>query len=546
VPLRPPHRPGVTTWLVAWLVFSALGGLWAISSPLFNVPDEPSHTVYAAAAVRGEIWAPAEGLRTTVTVPATYRNAHDVFTCYVFDVTIPAGCAAAFVAVDGTAEVVTTAGRYPPAYYMYAGLGSLVTDGAKAVYAMRLLTAVAVGAFLASAFCSILARRGRAFALVGLGLATTPMLFYFAGSINPQAPEIAASILLWTSGSALLLAMKRDGTLPLTFRNPDLRRVLAAVVTLPLLRPMSLFWLALIVGALLLSFGSWVAMRRLLTARAVLITLPVFAAAVGLNFVWILFRDALLQQDVTAYAGSPRGEALLFSTAKLNEEYMHMIGYFGWLTTPAPGLVYVLYTALLGGLLALRIAARGRQLVAVGLLTLAVLVLPVALEWSTYEVSAFAWQGRYTLPIAVGIPLLLGTDEDSSFRTSIAAKRFLTVAAVGTAVIHFLSYAGTLNRNVFGINGFWGLTPQGWAPPLPAWSLMVGGAAAAVVVAVAMIRSGAPTDMDVCRHDADLDRDPVAPLARSADERSESTGRMELPQWADLAGTAPDSSRVPR
>ena len=74
-----------------------------------------------------------------------------------------------------------------------------------------------------------------------------------------------------------------------------------------------------------------------------------------------------------------------------------MIGYFGWLTTPAPGLVYVLYTALLGGLLALRIAARGRRLSP--LASSRWLSRPSrSTRVDTYEVSAFAWQGGIRCP----------------------------------------------------------------------------------------------------------------------------------------------------
>ena len=47
-----PRRP----FLLSWLFFTALGCLWALATPLMAVPDEPAHTVYAAAAVRGEVW----------------------------------------------------------------------------------------------------------------------------------------------------------------------------------------------------------------------------------------------------------------------------------------------------------------------------------------------------------------------------------------------------------------------------------------------------------------------------------------------------------
>ena len=135
-----PHGPG--SYLARRLAgLQHPRRLWALASPLFNVPDEPSHTLYAVAAVRGEIWAPADGLQTTVTVPAGYGNAHDVFNCYVFDVTIPAGCAEAFVASTAPPRSRRPrAGTRRPLHVR--GLGSLVADGAKAVYAMRLLTVV--------------------------------------------------------------------------------------------------------------------------------------------------------------------------------------------------------------------------------------------------------------------------------------------------------------------------------------------------------------------------------------------------------------------
>ena len=57
--------------------------------------------------------------------------------------------------------------------------------------------------------------------------------------------------------------------------------MLVALVALPLIRPLSLFWMALIVGALLVAFAPGPAMRRLLTARPVLVALPFALGAVG-------------------------------------------------------------------------------------------------------------------------------------------------------------------------------------------------------------------------------------------------------------------------
>lgn len=498
------RRSRTQTWLVSWILFSVLGGLWALSSPILSVPDEPSHVAYAAAAARGQIWAPAVLTQTTVVLPRTYENVHDVTGCYLLDPHKPAGCAQEFTARDGEAEVITLAGRYIPAYYLYSGLGSLVADGANAIYAMRLLTVVLVAAFLASAVCSVLARPRPAMGLVALGLATTPMLFFFAGAVNPQAPEIAASILLWTAGAGLLRRLQEEPDTPLTFGNADLRRVLISLVTLPLIRPLSLFWLAITVGALLLAFGSWKAFGRLITSRAVLLSIPVFLLAVGTNLFWVLVRGALSEGEQPAYADLPLRDATQMSMVKLDEEYWQMIGVFGWLSTPAPGLVYVVFSLLLGGLLILAaLQSSARQNITLTLLVLAVVAVPVLSELASYDTIPFGWQGRYTLPIAVGVPILLAMSDGAATVPSRLRRRFLLVTAVGLVVVHSLSFMGAINRHLFGISGFWWRTEQDWDPPIAAESLILGVVLVAVVGAWAAHRAAAADEIDDHRLDDD-------------------------------------------
>jgi hypothetical protein len=53
-----PHaalRARWKTFVVAFLVFAAVGTSWLVATPLMGVPDEPPHAVRAAAVVRGEI-----------------------------------------------------------------------------------------------------------------------------------------------------------------------------------------------------------------------------------------------------------------------------------------------------------------------------------------------------------------------------------------------------------------------------------------------------------------------------------------------------------
>lgn len=520
-------------WLVAFLFFSTVGASWALATPVLGVPDEPAHTVYAAAAVRGEVWEKSDGPRTIVTVPAGYANVDAVPACYAFQPNVPAGCSPALTGAPGTAEVNTTAGRYPPAYYIYAGLGSLVTDGAQSVYLMRLLTAVLVGAMLASGFTSLLALRDRLLPVLGFGLAVTPMLFFFAGSVNPQAPEIAAAVMLWASGAVLLRRMSGDRELPLTWRNPHLRRTLLAVAALTVLRPLSLFWLALIVTVLLLALGDRTTVPRLLRSRTVLFAVPVLAITAGTTLVWILLRDALAQQDVTAYADLPLDKATIASTAKLNDEITQMIGHFGWLDSPAPGWTYLGYLLALGALAAVALPLlSARQRLSVLAVAVLVLVLPVLLELTSYRESAFAWQGRYTLPLATGLPLLMGLLSRVPRPGAVApveAPRpplgLATVVLTVTATVHVVAFIGALNRNVNGIDGFWGVTPAGWDPPLPPAVLVLGFTvlvAAGAVVARRLLGTADPTNPEPAGHRRPTDADVLDQPARWATERAES------------------------
>src|SRR4051794_5131669 len=162
------------------------------------VPDEPAHTVYAAAAVRGEVWGKTEGLTTRVSLPAGWAAVQDIPGCFAFQPDVPAGCAPALTGDEpGVAEVETSAGRYPPAYYFYSGLPTLVTDGARAVYLMRGLTATLVGTLLASGLCSLLSLSRRLLPGARFCLVATPGRFFLARALNSLGPRIPAADVRW-------------------------------------------------------------------------------------------------------------------------------------------------------------------------------------------------------------------------------------------------------------------------------------------------------------------------------------------------------------
>lgn len=491
-----PRTAGRAAWWYAFVVLVGLGLTWSLASPLYSVPDEPAHAVYAAAAVRGGLLQDSEGVATVVEVPADFAEAAVVPQCFAFAPDVPAGCSPAYGEPgDAEAEVVTTAGRYPPAYYLLAGLPSLVLDGVAAVHAMRGVTVLLTAALLASAFASALTRRRGAWPVLAALVATTPLVLFFAGAVNPQGPEIAAGVLLWSAGLALLGRDAPPGEDAGTATRLVLR-VLVAAVVLSVARPISPLWLLLGAGVVLVVAARRDVLLPLLRRRLVLAgAAVVFLGAVS-TAVWVLVADALRQQQVDTFADLPLGAAVLTSATKLDDGLRQMVGVFGWLDAHPPAFVHYGWFAVLGLLVLLALSVAGRRdVLGLGLLVAVGLVLPVVLEVSAYRESAFAWQGRYILPLLVGVPLVAGHVLER--RGTPPAARLTAVVVVVLAACHLGAFVGVLNRYVHGSGSFWFLTPAGWDPPLGTAVLVLAHALLLAAAGVMVLRSARPAALTV-------------------------------------------------
>jgi hypothetical protein len=155
-----------------------------------------------------------------------------------------------------------------------------------------------------------------------------------------------------------------------------------------------------------------------------------------------------------------------------------MIGRFGWLDTPAPTLTWAPWLAAVGFFffLALMWARRRDVVILIGLL-LAIIVVPVLLESSQYDnVGGFFWQGRYTLPLGVGIPILATVVLASTERgRRFANRRLLFAIGIVVCVAHVFAFAQNLRRYSVGYDGpiqFWKNAP--WSPPVSSLLLAIG------------------------------------------------------------------------
>jgi hypothetical protein len=212
----------------------------------------------------------------------------------------------------------------------------------------------------------------------------------------------------------------------------------------------------------------------------------VIGVLVGASAAWILARDALRQwpRPVDMEAG----QAALFSASKLDDEVREMVGVFGWLDTPAPGLVYLVWIGAVGLIvgLAAAVANRRERLALIVIVAVSVMV-PVASELSSYGESGFAWQGRYILAFSAGLVVLSGYVLVGRVPSTLSVRlcRGLVVA-VGAA--HVVAFVANLNRYVHGVDGFWWQEAPGWHPPVPASVLTLAFLAATAVGVLLLVR----------------------------------------------------------
>ena len=107
------------------------------------------------------------------------------------------------------------------------------------------------------------------------------------------------------------------------------------------------------------------------------------------------------------------------------------------------------------------------------------IVLPVVVETAGVHKAGFIWQGRYTLPLAVGVPVIAGIGIGSSERArrleARLAPRFGWALVAALALAHILAFAEMLRRYSVGVDGpLWFFPDARWEPPVPSLVLVIG------------------------------------------------------------------------
>jgi hypothetical protein len=476
-------------WWTSFVLVTSLSGLWILANPVFASPDEPANVIRADALDHGQLtgqeprgrvdkqFRPVRDSVRVVQAPEIYERASGP-PCFA----LQKGVASCF-GLEGSSrdtDVLTYVARQPPAYYAVVGIVSLIrAPGAGTVYLMRILTALMTGAFVATAITAL--RRPAAPALIaaGLALAVTPMVLFMSSAVNPNGVEIAASIAFWVCG-IVLVSTSQTGV--------DNRLTTAAGISgcaLALSRQLGPLWLGLIALAIMV-LSNRAGLRNLARSGwARLWSLLVVACVIG-QVAWDL---TVSPRDSTLVGRAPSSlstlDAIERSIGSTFDWYREMIGWFGWLDTPAPVLTWLLWTAAIAFLVFVAIAWAGRRHVALLLAVFAgTFVVPIVVEATPYREAGSLWQGRYMLPLAVGVPILaalaLAATEQGR---ELVTPRFLLTVGVATGVAHFLAFAQNLRRYTVGYDGefqYW-KHPE-WLPPVLS-PLLLTLAYAAVVIA---------------------------------------------------------------
>lgn len=475
-----PWQLFVLVFVLAFLNFAA----WSVATPLFASPDEPAHVVRAAAIVRGQLVGrtvkDAANAYTKVTIPRVFAAGGTYAQCFAFRATTPASCAHPITSSTKAESATTYVGRYPPLYYVLVGLPSLGSVSVPGIYLMRLASALLSAVFVALALYAVV-RWSRRRLLAGAVLAAlTPMTWFLGGMVNPNGFEISAAICLWTAG--LVLVREHPERPP-----PGLVAIVAgSAAGLMLSRPISPLWVAIIAAVLAIMGGRPIA--GVVRSRAARWAAVPLAACGAFALWWIVAKHALDLTPGIPVSPQESGLQLVRLMFDQTDAWVHqMVGVFGWLDTFAPLYTYVVWLAVWAAALALALIAGIREAVAVVVTVVLVVALPVAISADQAHRLGIIWQGRYTLPLAVGVPLIAA----ACVRVPGALRRWRAPAAAvvsaALAVAAMAAYLQALRRYSVGANGPLDFLDGRWHPPLGSAAVAVAGCALIGLLWIAVV-----------------------------------------------------------
>jgi hypothetical protein len=404
-----------------------LQAAWILTMPPFRGIDEFDHAYRAAAVARGQ-WVPGEaaedGRGQLVVVPRSIVEAAHA-QCAALEYTGPDNCNPVTDLPAGKVEVATAAGSYHPAFYWLVGTAALPFEGAAALYAMRIATALFSLLFIGLAAWSVAKLPGR-WPTAGLIVAITPVFVYSTTVTAPNGVEMSAGLALWGTLLALVHGQRHDTESRLMWG------AILSAVALGSLRILGPVFILMIVATVALV--DWQTVREVMRRhKPTVVAGCVLVGASVMVQAWWMF-DAVANEVSSEGTSDPKqitpGNVLTWP--------LQSIAAFPLRTDAGAPIVYavVLIFATVMILAAWRRdSTRVRQVMLVALLV--TLAFPFVFTLATLDAVGNIWQGRYLLPYGVGFLLLAGYALGRANHRSVLPSRLVVPAAAfyGVAVV---------------------------------------------------------------------------------------------------------------
>lgn len=473
-----------TTLMFLFVLIVSL--MYSFTQPIYGVSDEPAHVVKAVASGRGELFGPTVigqfGYSATeYEVPAAYDSLWN-FVCYNGDVNTTPKCSEQLTNERKLVPVSTTAGSYPPLYYVSVGWIGNIVVGPWGVYLMRIATSFIVALLLALSFKQSLKFLSSTKAITATMIAFTPTVAAFAGTVNPFSVEVAAAALFWTTSIAIFVRIEEK-----QFFRSDFLLIFSGLL-LALIRPVSFFWIAIIQLFLLCFFFEPSRAKRKHNRKTTQLSVAaaVFMISVGVNF----SRNGITAFGASGPVGGSTIGNMRISYERSADYLRQLFGFFGWTQFYPPVYVPLIFCGV-----AIYIGARTsdrsrRQIICLFLLAMFIVYSPIMLEGFRAASNGWGYQGRYVLPVAVGLPFLYFIDGISSEEVN-GQKSEFKWPIIAVAIAHFLAIIHVAHRFFVGLNGpyFWIQSTQWTGYGGVTLFLTLLGAAALIVILLVRVHS---------------------------------------------------------
>lgn len=476
--------------------FAALGVVWALARPYGASVDEESNYVRATGASTGDLigkatrWPDVSLLtspqaRTVNAATRVFRVPEDVAargspqggsidSCIIFQPTHPGSC---IPEATGPPLASSYQGVYPPLPYVLPGLAARAADSpVSGLLLARLASGGVCLIVLALCLWGVRDPAAPALSLLGVTVALSPTVVFFAWSMNPNGLEMVAGIAF----VALCLRLAR-GTPP-----PPAAWTVTAVAGFVLgsSRPLAFVWIFFgLLVPVIVHGPSRVVSRARQGGRHAALMLAVLAVTVATTVVWNVLFNARVPGGVSAWPELVR-PALSLVRGFLPEQ----IGIFGWGEVRLPERLYLAWQVLLLVLAAVAfVVGTWRQRLATAVLLL-IYVAGILAYLRVTEAGGFPMGGRYVQPAFTAFPIVWGEvillNRQRLFRW--LRRPLVLASAAVVAVINGAALLVNGRRYSVGIDGPWSYVLDGgeWNPPggwLPWVGLTTVGVAALVV-----------------------------------------------------------------